>query len=959
MLIAQYFLNHRLETKEIEWQVKEIAEQGYDGIYAHARQGLLTPYFSENWWQIIQLLLSLCKKYNLEFWIWDEDYFPSGLAGGRITWENPDLAYKSLEFASQVVEGAGPHEVDFQCPGMLLRCFAIEMKNDNTYGEIRDVTAYCGTRRQRWGARWMQHSAYSPAINKIGHPHWRCEMDENRFCLAWQPEQKGKYLILAALVQHHADDAHPDILRPEGIQRFIELTHEEYYRRFGTTCSDWIKGAFTDEPSPYAFFPWTPKFAQEFEKDHHYDILPQLAHLAVNLNGTSAIVRHHYRQTQHRLQYTNYLLPIREWCQSHGMEFAGHLTRTEWLTLTSSWWPDELRMYKAMDIPACDPLGAQTGIPEGAAYHNGIKVVSSAAHLFSKKYAASDCLAVLGDNSPIRLLKSLLDYQIALGINYFSIHGISYSMDGPRKDEVPPSIFYQHTEWKYMHVLTDYLKETCSQLTQGEHCCDILMLYPSTSLGCQIDAKTGWSLLADEEKIHGVAEKLLSHQCDFDWIDEVTFCEMVGTGKNWSLPDKYRMILLPYIRYIDHRVLDALKVFAKNKGRVILIGAKPVVLTSRPEKAIQDLTLPKVEYHESIESEFFHLISSMKIEGNYPRDVFIHHRKMPNRDVVFAYNRNEESFEGKIGDTEVRITPQGSLMLVDGRVQEAIEYSNENKLVADLSCGWDITFERNHVPMNYWHVYSGQGWGDNGTIWELPAFDLMRREQEPTGKEADRTCYYARFMVTGEIPDTMLVMEGSTIEGNWKLYVNDHQITDWKQSKVYDCCNIQAPIGHALRGNTTPALNIIKIETTGKVRGLKEMLYLYGSFGCEYRYEHLSFPFLKGFTKSAVHLDILQAWNMIGYPTYSGTASYYRKIIFEKNGDYLLDLGRVEDIAEILIDDISCKVICWPPYRVVLKNVTAGSHRLTVKVTNSPANRNRAANIASGLIGPVKLFCIG
>ncbi|MGQ9555488.1 MAG: hypothetical protein ACUVWR_15405 [Anaerolineae bacterium] len=45
-LIAQYFLNHRLERYEIERQMYQLAEAGYQGVYAHARSGLLLRAFA-------------------------------------------------------------------------------------------------------------------------------------------------------------------------------------------------------------------------------------------------------------------------------------------------------------------------------------------------------------------------------------------------------------------------------------------------------------------------------------------------------------------------------------------------------------------------------------------------------------------------------------------------------------------------------------------------------------------------------------------------------------------------------------------------------------------------------------------------------------------------------------------------------------------------------------------------
>lgn len=94
----------------------------------------------------------------MTFWIWDEDHFPSGLAGGRVVWSDPGLISRGLGFTVARVEGDGPFEVDFS-PGMLLRAFVVEKQPDNTFGEPLDVTRFCGTRRQRWTSRHMLHRA--------------------------------------------------------------------------------------------------------------------------------------------------------------------------------------------------------------------------------------------------------------------------------------------------------------------------------------------------------------------------------------------------------------------------------------------------------------------------------------------------------------------------------------------------------------------------------------------------------------------------------------------------------------------------------------------------------------------------------------------------------------------------------------------------------------------------------
>jgi hypothetical protein len=240
-------------------------------------------------------------------------------------------------------------------------------------------------------------------------------------------------------------------------------------------------------------------------------------------------------------------------------------------------------------------------------------------------------------------------------------------------------------------------------------------------------------------------------------------------------------------------------------------------------------------------------------------------------------------------------------------------------------------------------------------MFYAPGFDLLTRQKDPCADGAEKVFYHNRFMLTGEIPDARLVMEDSTLAGNWKLLVNGVQITDWKRAVVFDCRNIEAPIGHALRGGSVPTLNVITIETEGPGRGLKEVPYIYGTFTCEFRYSHLSFPFIKG-TAKELPLASLQPWNILGYPTFSGSAVYRRKFEIREAGNYSLDLGSVHDVAVVSLDGKPVETLAWAPYRCSFNTLKVGTHELTIEVTNPPANRNRAAHLPAGLLGPVRLL---
>ena len=55
------------------------------GAFMHARVGLQTPYLSKQWFDCIGACVEEAKKIGMEAWLYDEDRWPSGAAGGLVT----------------------------------------------------------------------------------------------------------------------------------------------------------------------------------------------------------------------------------------------------------------------------------------------------------------------------------------------------------------------------------------------------------------------------------------------------------------------------------------------------------------------------------------------------------------------------------------------------------------------------------------------------------------------------------------------------------------------------------------------------------------------------------------------------------------------------------------------------------------------------------------------------------
>ena len=62
-----------------------MAKQGYGGFFMHSRVGLVTQYLSDEWFDIIRKCAEYGYKKGLQAWLYDEDRWPSGAAGGYVT----------------------------------------------------------------------------------------------------------------------------------------------------------------------------------------------------------------------------------------------------------------------------------------------------------------------------------------------------------------------------------------------------------------------------------------------------------------------------------------------------------------------------------------------------------------------------------------------------------------------------------------------------------------------------------------------------------------------------------------------------------------------------------------------------------------------------------------------------------------------------------------------------------
>ena len=74
--------NGRMAPGEVRRQVRDMKAHGMGGFFMHSRVGLETEYMSDEWMRAIEAAVDEAAKIGMNAWLYDEDRWPTGAAGG-------------------------------------------------------------------------------------------------------------------------------------------------------------------------------------------------------------------------------------------------------------------------------------------------------------------------------------------------------------------------------------------------------------------------------------------------------------------------------------------------------------------------------------------------------------------------------------------------------------------------------------------------------------------------------------------------------------------------------------------------------------------------------------------------------------------------------------------------------------------------------------------------------------
>lgn len=565
--------NGELRGEELVRQAHIMKEMGLGGYFMHSRAGLITEYLGDEWFDLINEVADAAEADGMEAWLYDEDRWPSGCAGGKVT-VDPQYRNKSLVLFETAPELYTPGDDTYA-----LYIAKIDGINMWSYTELTDTST----------------EAVSAALA------------EQKDVASDKP---GAWKVLRFAIVYDAPSSsyngttYIDTMSLKATKKFIELTHEEYLKRCGDRIGRSIKGIFTDEPHRghcldnrhekdgvvSCSMCWTDDLFEEFEKRYGYNARPIIPELFYRLNGdVVAPVKLHYIDLANNLFIERFADPINDWCNEHGIIFTGHVLHEDSLMNQTVPNGSLMRFYEHMGYPGVDCL------TEWNTCYWIVKQISSAARQIGKKWLLSELYGCTGWQFNFKSHKTVGDWQALFGINLRCQHLSWYTMEGESKRDYPASILHQSPWYHDYAKVEDYFSRFGMVMAQGDPACDLLVLNPIESVWCQ--AYAGWAnwisnaspeVAPYERRYAELFHYLTDSHIDFDYGEEDMMARLgsVGVGDDgcprlYVGQASYRTVIVGNMLTIRPTTLALLKQFMALGGKVIFAGDAPAYVDAK------------------------------------------------------------------------------------------------------------------------------------------------------------------------------------------------------------------------------------------------------------------------------------------------------------------------------------------------------------------------------------------
>lgn len=948
--------NSKVTEAEIDRMLKDFKDAGCGGAFIHPRPGMITEYMSDDWFSLYNYAVKKGKEMGLEIWIYDENSYPSGFAGGHVPAEMPESYNQG--------QGLALEKTDL-LPADMAPYYLCLKKEQDTW---TDITTSIDKHKKAKGEYYLYKKTF------YGTSDWY-----------------GGY-------------SYVDLLVPGVTEKFIDITMKGYEKNLKGEFGKTVPGIFTDEPNIVTSggLRWTPDLFDVFQQQWGYDLKPLLPLLSEE-TGDWKHVRHNYMETLLQLFVDRWSKPWNAYTEANNLQWTGHYWEHGWPQMNDG--GDNMAMYAWHQVPAIDMLFNQFDeVSPQAQFGNvrAVKELRSAANQMGRTRTLSETYGGGGWDETFKDFKRLGDWQYVLGVNFMNQHLAHMTLTGARKYDYPPVFGYHSPWWPNYREQNDYFGRLSMVLSKGEQRNDILILEPNATLWSYY-SHTGSSpkLMEIGQNFQAFVTQLEKSQVEYDLGSENIIKDQgkIHNGRfNVGKASYSTVVLPPLMETLNAPTLALLRQFAEQGGRIISFstptrvdGAENSELAALMAHAavvkVPELTTAAIEQH----------FGNEEISFDFKGGNLYHQRRLfADGDLVFLVNSSmDEAVTGTIslkGNTllemdamsgkiytypstenednltaSFRIEPAGSLLLyaasgnkggyeakplpagssaVAASGQTTVTRRQDNALTVDF-CDLTVggqTYKNQYFSNAADQAFKAHGFA-NGNPWNTSVQykrNTLDRDTFRTGGFATSYQFtindafdYSGMKLVTERPELFTVKLNGTpltaIPGEWWLD---------KSFGVY-------AIGDKVKqGINTVELSISPMSIFAEI----EAIYITGNFSV--------IPVKSGWNIAApVETLALGSWKEQKQPFYSWDMQYSKTYpIDDLAGTYSVALGKWNGtVAEVYVNGEKAGIIAYDPYQLdVTSHLKKGNNQIDVRVIGSLKNLlgPHYRNPAPGLAGP-------
>ncbi len=415
----------------------------------HVRSGMATKYLSDEYMSLIKSYTEKAKKENMLAWLYDEDRWASGAAGGYVT-KNYIYRRKAMIISATATKECG-----------LMLC--------ENYDE------FCKMAKEGHSPCGYHIARFEIILDDDGYLERSRQLDKNE---ASDENTWYAYIKVDDNDPWFNGEAYIDAMKNEAVDKFIEITHERYAEIVGDDFGKNIPAIFTDEPQVKGpeylasslekgkvVLPFTDDMEETYKNCYGESLIARLPEIVWQTRDDSS-AEARYRYIDHRCESfaSAFCDNIGKWCSEYGIALTGHLMEEPSLRSRSNALGEAMRCYRGFDIPGIDMLCDNLEISTA-------KQTQSAVHQYGREAMLSELYGVTGWDYDFKGHKSQGDWQAALGVTVRVHHLTWVSMNGEAKRDYPASIRYQSPWYKEYNKIEDHFARLNTALTRGRALC--------------------------------------------------------------------------------------------------------------------------------------------------------------------------------------------------------------------------------------------------------------------------------------------------------------------------------------------------------------------------------------------------------------------------------------------------------------------------------------------------------